>query len=67
MQVLFAASRALSNPMLENQEKDEDESTFNQLNLTLVQLEEFNLKQGKNEVVFSVTTQYQGRFRYTQL
>ena len=63
MRVLSSASRALSNPMLENQnEEEEEEETFNQLNLTPEQMEEFNLKRGKNEVVFSVTTQFQGRF-----
>jgi len=61
LRVLSAASRALSNPNLE--ELEQEATVINELTLTQKELNEFNLQPGLNEAVFSVTTQYQGTTR----
>ena len=61
--VLSAAGRALSNPALEAGQ--EQCSRVNELHLSEQELQDYNLKQGSNEAVFSVTTQFQGKMPNT--
>ena len=58
--VLSEASRALSNPRLHEEEQEEEATVYSELNLSQQEMVEFNLREGLNEAVFSVTTQFQG-------
>ena len=55
-QVLAEASRALSNPHLQELK----EPMENELTLSRDEIKLWNLGEGYNEVIFSVTTQFQG-------
>ena len=58
--MLSEASRALSNPRLQQEEQEEEAAVYSELNLSQKELADFNLREGLNEAVFSVTTQFQG-------